>query len=89
MILITHYSLVLVYNVHLIGYIKSIQSIISIPTGGDIGSEVRYTANGEHSGMYICLHPIQGGSFVGGLTAKVGSAAEASLTGQGTHNMHI
>ena len=83
--LITHYSLVLVYSIHCAIYIKTIRIKISIPTGGDIGSEVKYTANGEHSGMYICLDPIQGGSFAGGLTAKVGSAAEASLTGQGMH----
>ena len=57
--------------------------IISISTCGDIGSEVRYTAEGVPRGMYICLDPIQGGSFAGGLTAKVGSAPEASLTGQG------
>ena len=73
------------YVPHTFWHIETIQIIISISTGGDIGSEVRYTANGEHSGMYICLDPIQGGSFAGGLTAKVGSAAEASLTGQGMH----
>ena len=70
-------------------FTESFQTIISISTGGDIASEVRYTAKGLPSGMYICLDPIQGGSFAGGLTAKVGSAAEASLTGQGMHNMHI
>ena len=46
---------------------------------------MRYTAEGVPRGMYICLDPIQGGSFAGGLTAKVGSAAEASLTGQGMY----
>ena len=78
-------SLVLVYNIQLATSCRTVQMIISISTGGAIGSEVRYTANGEHSGMYICLDPIQGGSFDGGLTAKVGSAAEASLIGQGMH----
>ena len=68
---------------------QRIQIIILISTGGDIGSEVRYTAENVPSGMYICLHPIQGGSFVGGLTAKVGSAAEASLTGQGLDNNFV
>ena len=68
---------------------QRIQIIILISIGGDIGSEVRYTANGEHRGMYICLHPIQGGSFVGSLTAKVGNATEDSLTGQGLDNNFV
>ena len=52
---------------------------------GKIGSEVKYRADPLPNGMNICLDPVEGGTFVDGLTYAKGGAAQVSLEGSGTY----
>ena len=47
---------------------------------------MKYRANAEHDGMYVCLDPGEGVSFANSLTAKVGSGAKTTLRGKGMNN---
>ena len=47
---------------------------------------MKYRANAEHDGVYVCLDPGEGVSFANSLTAKVGSGAKTTLRGKGMHN---
>jgi hypothetical protein len=50
---------------------------------GGIGPNVKYTADPQHNGMYVCLDPVEGKDFADGLSVKIGNAAEKSLSGEG------
>jgi hypothetical protein len=56
---------------------------ISVSARGDISPKVKYTVEAEHSGVYICLDPVEGISFDDGLTVKIGASPRVPLQGRG------
>ena len=44
---------------------------------------MKYTVEAEHSGVYICLDPVEGISFADGLTVKIGASPRVPLQGRG------
>ena len=50
---------------------------------------MKYTADPQHNGMYVCLDPVQEKDFTEGLTVKIGSDAEKSLSGEGMHGIYL
>ena len=50
---------------------------------------MKYTADPQHNGMYVCLDPVEGKDFADGLSVKIGNAAEKSLSGEGMHGIHL
>ena len=44
-----------------------------------MGPDVKYTADPQDNGLYICLDPFEGKYFVSELKVKIGTAEEKSL----------